>query len=189
MLQHNLLVKSTIICLPPKPSTSSPPPTPKFEEEADLTTKHDEIKGTTLNTNNAEERNCCRDSTSLENSNQKRSKGMTLEDKKDENEIHCNRDTTSPNKREAKRSVEELSCYSHGPSRKMIIRDHPFIRMIKEVLHQNDEAIASPPITFEFSRQAAMRNWEIIKNIVREDKPGTTIKRYSLGSQRYIFPP
>jgi hypothetical protein len=44
------------------------------------------------------------------------------------------------------------------------MKDHPFIRNIKEVLKQKEETIATPPILFEFSIEAAVKNWKTIND-------------------------
>lgn len=58
--------KSKTIYLPPKPSTS-PQKKTNIKEEADCKTNYKHIKGSTLIKLNEEERNCCRDTTSLKN--------------------------------------------------------------------------------------------------------------------------
>jgi hypothetical protein len=41
-------------------------------------------------------------------------------------------------------------------------RDHPFIRLIREILSEEEVKIAKPPIQFEFFLEAAKKNWETI---------------------------
>jgi hypothetical protein len=80
-----------------------------------------------------------------------------------EEEQNCCRDTTSLEHSTKVRFAEEFSPHQDR-TRRISIKEHPFIRNIKEVLTHSDTTIAAPPIKFEFSTQAAIENWEIISN-------------------------
>jgi hypothetical protein len=130
--KYDLLGKSTKICLPPKPSTS-PPTKPNIEEEVERGTNYEQTKETTLIELDEEEKSCCRDTTSLENSTKIR-------------------------------FAKEESNNDHNQTRKRLMKEHPFIKTIKEILDQTETKIAAPPIIFECSLRAASVNWENIRS-------------------------
>jgi predicted class III extradiol MEMO1 family dioxygenase len=49
---------------------------------------------------------------------------------------------------------------SQRSARRISMKEYLFMRHVKEVLQQSNTMIIAPPITFEFSTQAAIRNWE-----------------------------
>jgi hypothetical protein len=162
---NDILGKSTSIPLPPKPSTS-PIAKPTIEEEADYNTTNEPLKGTPLNGINEEGRICCiGDTTSREDSKEtctsEQFKGTPLNEIDEKRRICCDGDTMSHNNSTGKRNSNE---YPNNLGRKRKIKDHPFIRTIKEILKQTDEVIAKPPIIFEFSITAADTNWKTIED-------------------------
>jgi hypothetical protein len=44
------------------------------------------------------------------------------------------------------------------------MKEHPFIKTIKEIVDHMETKIAAPPITFEYSIQAASEYWEMIRS-------------------------
>jgi len=121
---NDILGKSPIFTLPPKPSTS-PPPKPNIEELKECLDEELKFKEMFLDTSIIEEeKNCCFETTS----NEKMKQRKKIVEKKQKNE------------------------------------NHPFIKIIKEILNQKKRDIHAPTICFEFSKEAARKNWDTIKN-------------------------
>lgn len=54
---------------------------------------------------------------------------------------------------------ENRSIQQNGSNRK---KDHPFIKIIKTILSTKTRPVGEPPLKFEFSEEAATKNWETI---------------------------
>jgi len=66
-----------------------------------------------------------------------------------------------------------------------IRKDHPFIRLIKQILDEKSSTLAKPPIHFEFSKEAAKKNWETLEKFGSLDSliRNSTYSPMSYGSE------
>jgi hypothetical protein len=135
--------------LPPLP-LSSPPPKPNIEEKIE-NYDNDETKETTLIELNEHGSKRTDDTKSYENSKRRQQGGIPPDTKSNESSKRQHI-TVKDRNIKGKTSIQLMRG----------IKEHPFIRTIREVLHNQGRRIVAPPIQFEFTQRAATRNWEII---------------------------
>jgi hypothetical protein len=153
--RNDLLGKSTIVLLPPMPSTS-PPPKPDIEEIVECYTNDKNIKESPLNETHEDGSKQNDDTKSYKNSKR------TLNE---EGKRPFDMKSVEKPKRKRTNDEETSEHVKHFHiSKTMKTIDHPFIRTIKDILQQQGRKPVAPPIQFEFSVEAASKNWETIMN-------------------------
>jgi hypothetical protein len=132
--KHKELIGKSTIIYLPPTPPPSPPLRPSIEEMADCYTEHEHTKE------------------------------PRLEESYNEEEDDSCMDTTSIENTTKKRKADEQMHHQAQRRSMTSTKDHPFIRTLREILDNPGRQISAPPILFDFSIEAAKRNWETIIN-------------------------